>query len=123
MSEASQNDRHIAIQRDAISSAIVSGDGNKVVIYNYHLDRQVECETKPTTPHLAANPYRGLAAFQVEDAAVYFGREAQVDRLWSRLRDLQERAVQDKPPVRLLPILEHLGLENRHWLALVYCRS
>jgi uncharacterized protein YjbI with pentapeptide repeats len=109
MSETVQNDRHIAIQRDAIGSAIVSGDGNKVVIYNYHLDREVEIEPKPATPHLAANPYRGLAAFQVEDAAVYFGREAQVDRLWSRLRDLQERAVQDKPPVRLLPILGASG--------------
>ncbi|MBW4542029.1 MAG: pentapeptide repeat-containing protein [Myxacorys chilensis ATA2-1-KO14] len=110
MSETNQgDDRHIAIQRDAISSAIVSGDGNKVVIYNYHLDRQVEIETKPFTSHLAANPYRGLAAFQVEDANVYFGREAQIDRLWDWLRELQERAVQDKPPVRLLPILGASG--------------
>ena len=110
MNEANQgDDRHIAIQRDAISSAIVSGDGNKVVIYNYHLDRQVEIETNPSTPHLAANPYRGLAAFQVEDANVYFGREVQIDRLWNRLRELQERAVQNKPPVRLLPILGASG--------------
>ncbi|HEY9695856.1 MAG TPA: pentapeptide repeat-containing protein [Trichocoleus sp.] len=110
MSEASQgDDRHIAIRRDVIGSAIVIGNRNKVVIYNYHLDRQVEIETKPSTSHLAANPYRGLAAFQVEDANVYFGREAQIDRLWNRLRELQERAVQDKPPVRLLPILGASG--------------
>lgn len=110
MSEVSQEDaRHIAIQRDAISSVIVSGDGNKVVIYNYHLDRQVEIETKPSTPHLAANPYRGISVFQAEDAAVYFGREAQVDRLWNRLCELQEQATQNNPPVRLLPILGASG--------------
>jgi uncharacterized protein YjbI with pentapeptide repeats len=110
MSEANQGDnRHITISQDAIGSAIVSGDGNKVFIYHYHLDRQVEVEAESSTPNLSASPYRGLAAFQVEDADVYFGRETQIDRLWNRLREFQERATQNKPPVRLLPILGASG--------------
>ena len=104
------SNRQIAIHRDAIGSAIVSGDGNKVFIYHYQLDRPVEvASTPPSTPELGANPYRGLAAFQVEDAAVFFGREDQVERLWLRLRDFQERATQANPPVRLLPILGASG--------------
>ena len=103
------NNRQITISQDAIGSTIVSGDGNKVLIYHYHLDRQVEVEIRSSTPDLAANPYRGLTAFQVEDAAVYFGREAQVERLWNRLREFQERSVQTDPPVRLLPILGASG--------------
>ena len=104
------DDRQIAIHRDAIGSAIVSGDGNKVFIYHYQLDRPVEApSTLPSTLKLGANPYRGLAAFQVEDAAVFFGREDQVERLWGRLREFQERATQANPPVRLLPILGASG--------------
>jgi len=110
MSQANpSDDRHIDIYRDAIGSAIVSGNGNKVFIYHYQLDRPTQVEAEPSTPHLGANPYRGLAAFQVEDADVYFGREAQVERLWNRLREFQERATQGNPPVRLLPILGASG--------------
>lgn len=100
-------DRHIDIHRDAVGSAILSGDGSKVFIYHYHLEQPQVSE--PTPAQLAPNPYRGLAAFQVEDADVYFGRETQITRLWNRLRDLQECATQEHPPIRLLPILGPSG--------------
>jgi hypothetical protein len=99
------NNRQITISQNANGCAIVSGDNN-VLIYHYHLDK---AETKSSTPDLAANPYRGLTAFQVEDAKVYFGREVQVERLWNRLREFQERSAQTDSPVRLLPILGASG--------------
>lgn len=102
-------DRHIEIHRDVINSAIVSGDNNKVVIYHYHLDQQVQTAGKSSLPKLGANPYRGLAAFQVEDADVYFGREKEVDRLWNRLWNLYEQSQHDKLLPRLLPILGPSG--------------
>ncbi len=108
-------DRSISIHHDAIGSAIVSGDGNKVFIYHYHLSKEELVQVEPDlsspqpSPQFGANPYRGLNAFQVEDAAVYFGREAQVDRLWTRLRDLYEKRYQDPPSIRLLPILGASG--------------
>jgi hypothetical protein len=85
MSEGQRtDDRHIQIHHDVLGSALVSGDRNRVFIFHYHLDQQVAPEPEHAASQLAANPYRGLAAFQVEDAEVYFGREAQVDRLWNR---------------------------------------
>jgi uncharacterized protein YjbI with pentapeptide repeats len=103
------DDRHITIYRDAVGSTIVSGDGNKVFIYHYHLDQSAQAKPESLPSQLAPNPYRGLAAFQVEDADIYFGREAQIIRLWNRLRDLQECATQEHPPVRLLPIIGPSG--------------
>jgi uncharacterized protein YjbI with pentapeptide repeats len=101
------SDRHIEIHRDVINSAIVSGDGNRVVIY--HLGQQTQVETKSLISVLSANPYRGLAAFQVEDANVYFGREKEVQRLWNRLRDLHEQFSNEKLIPRVLPILGPSG--------------
>lgn len=96
--------RQIAIYRDAIGSVIVSGDGNKVFIRD-HLDNKASVE-KPNV--LGANPYRGLAAFQIEDAAVYFGREVQVNRLWNRLENWYEKLGQESF-VRVLPVLGPSG--------------
>ncbi len=107
MTEERTSDRRIEIQHDALGSAIVSGDGNKVVVYHYHLAQALQGSPLATAQSVGANPYRGLAAFQVEDAAVYFGREVQVDRLWNRLRDIQERMSSVK--TRLLPILGASG--------------
>ncbi len=36
---------------------------------------------------LARNPYKGLEAFEEADAANFFGREALIDRILSRLRE------------------------------------
>lgn len=38
------------------------------------------------------SPYRGLSAFEVEDAALFFGREALIETVWSRLASLQSSA-------------------------------
>lgn len=107
-----RDDRHIEIQRDVNGSAIVSGNGNTIYVY-YHLNSQASIAPPPTktedsTP-LGPNPYRGLAAFQVEDADVYFGREAQVERLWTRLKELSEQAGRADARPRLLPILGPSG--------------
>ncbi|MBF2009489.1 MAG: pentapeptide repeat-containing protein [Chlorogloeopsis fritschii C42_A2020_084] len=103
------HDRRVEIHRDVINSAIVSGDNNKVVIYHYYLEQLVQNEGKSLPSKLKANPYRGLAAFQVEDADVYFGREKEVDRLWNRLWNLYEHSQHNKSLPRLLPILGPSG--------------
>ncbi|WP_013322648.1 NACHT and WD repeat domain-containing protein [Gloeothece verrucosa] len=90
------NNRQITIQRDVISSTIISGDNNTVVVYY---------QKQQTEVNLGPNPYRGLASFQVEDADVFFGREEQVKRLWSRLQALYNGNVS----TRLLPILGASG--------------
>lgn len=102
------DDRHVEVHRDVLGSAIVSGDGNKVYIYHYTLEQQQQAPP-PQSVEVGPNPYRGLAAFQVEDADLFFGREAQVDRLWKRLRDLHEQAATQEPPIRILPVLGPSG--------------
>ncbi|WP_017315666.1 nSTAND1 domain-containing NTPase [Mastigocladopsis repens] len=97
--------RSIAIERDALSSAIISGDGNRVVIYQYHTAQQVQSEPSPVETKIGPNPYKGLLAFDEEDAERYFGREAQISRLWNVFRTLHENVSQ----IRLLPILGPSG--------------
>ncbi|NMF67475.1 ATP-binding protein, partial [Brasilonema octagenarum] len=97
--------RSIAIERDALSSAIISGDGNRVVIYQYHTAQEVKSELSPVETKIGPNPYKGLLAFDEEDADRYFGREAQISRLWNVFRDLHS----DVSQIRLLPILGPSG--------------
>ncbi|ARV62732.1 hypothetical protein BZZ01_32480 [Nostocales cyanobacterium HT-58-2] len=97
--------RSIAIERDALSSAIISGDGNRVVIYQYHTAQEVQSELSPVETKIGPNPYKGLLAFDEEDADRYFGREAQISRLWNVFRDLHS----DVSQIRLLPILGPSG--------------
>jgi hypothetical protein len=107
--DQSHGDRNISVHRDAISSAIVSGNGNKVLVYHYHLETAPSEEIQIAPQTLGANPYRGLASFQVEDAEVYFGREGQVQRLWNHLRDLSRYNQLEAAPTRLLPVLGPSG--------------
>ena len=102
----SVSNRDLQIEQGVIGSSIISGDGNTVhVIYQVTEQRQ-EASTKEDAPTaIGPNPYKGLAAFKEEDADRYFGREAQVERLWQRFQDL---AVQSQQP-RLLPILGPSG--------------
>jgi len=105
-----QGDNHsITIKKDAISSAIISGDGNKVVIYQYQLERQFVEKSEPTTADIGPNPYKGLLAFQSEDGDRYFGREKQIEKLWNMFRTLHENITQSELPLRLLPILGPSG--------------
>ena len=104
MNNLPNSDRHIQIQRDAIGSAIVSGEGNKVFIYQYQYHvAQAETpnfDAASTSRKLAPNPYRGLLAFEESDGDRFFGREKQTEQLWKKLRELYEEVA----AIRLLPV-------------------
>jgi hypothetical protein len=70
-----------------------------------YIDQQDE--QKAAGP-VAENPYKGLEAFHEEDARRFFGREAVIDRLWSRCRDLQHKFGREAP-LRLLPVIGPSG--------------
>ncbi|MGI8504640.1 MAG: ATP-binding protein, partial [Hassallia sp.] len=108
-SEMQGDNRKITIEKDAISSAIISGNGNKVVIYQYQLERLIESEETYIAGEIGANPYKGLLAFQSEDGDIYFGREEQIEKLWNLFRNLHENITQQEAPLRLLPILGPSG--------------
>ncbi|WP_414587918.1 ATP-binding protein [Scytonema sp. PCC 10023] len=101
--------RSIRIEKDAISSAIISGDGNKVVIYQYQQERQLNEEKVSTIGEIGPNPYKGLLAFLEVDGDRYFGREKQIEKLWNLFRTLHENTSQTEAPLRLLPILGPSG--------------
>ncbi len=100
-------DKSIQIGRDAIGNAIISGDGNVVVIQSTRLQAAEE-PAPPAAADIGPNPYMGLLAFQETDAARFFGRDVQTARLWERLRDLHLH-VSGKRPTRLLPVLGPSG--------------
>jgi hypothetical protein len=104
--------RGIEIGRDALGNAIISGDGNIVVVQ--HVTQRVgEVEEakkeESATSDLGPNPYKGLSAFDESDADHFFGREEQINRLWELWRDLHEQSADANPPPRLLPILGPSG--------------
>ena len=70
--------------------------------------QKVEEETEVSAggAGLGPNPYKGLAAFQEEDADRYFGRDEQIERLWKRFRELNEGGAKG---VRILPVLGPSG--------------
>ena len=108
-SGVSNDNRSIVIEKDAVSSAIISGNGNKVIIYQSHLERNVVEDTASITGEIGLNPYKGLLAFQESDSDRYFGREEQIEKLWNLFRALHENTTQPEAPLRLLPILGPSG--------------
>ena len=103
------DNRSIVIEKDAVSSAIISGNGNKVIIYQSQLERTVVEDTTTTAGEIGPNPYKGLLAFQESDSDRYFGREEQIEKLWNLFRALHENTTQPEAPLRLLPILGPSG--------------
>ncbi|NEP16655.1 MAG: ATP-binding protein [Leptolyngbya sp. SIO4C1] len=106
------SDRSIRVERSALGSAVISGDGNTVFVIHSSLELQHEADrlnSAPVPAEIGSNPYKGLAAFKESDAGYYFGRESQVDKLWQRFRDLFEQSEHIKLPHRLLPILGPSG--------------
>lgn len=97
--------RHIQIGRDAVGNTLITGDGNVVVIQTTHALEEEQPEPTPIGP----NPYKGLSAFDENDADRFFGREALTDKLWDVFRSLHEPAPGAAPPMRLLPILGPSG--------------
>lgn len=95
----------IRIQGNAIGSAIFSGNYNKVyVVYSNSVEPTLLVANKASS-NVAANPYKGLAAFKESDTDIYFGREAQVERLWKRFQELFNQ----KTAPRVLPIVGPSG--------------
>ena len=106
--------RSIRVEKSAVGSAIISGDGNTVYVIHQATEQQrVQPLPEPSTDdakaQLGANPYKGLAAFKEGDAARYFGREAQIERLHTRFQALHSQLGQKNAPLRLLPILGPSG--------------
>lgn len=79
----SSTDRNIRVEKSAVGSAIVSGDGN--TIYVIHQNTESEQTQLPNITKIGKNPYKGLSAFQSQDTENYFGREPQIKRIWKRL--------------------------------------
>jgi hypothetical protein len=61
---------------------------------------------EPTASPAAANPYKGIEAFNAADAERFFGREAAIDLLWQRCRQF---VVSPQAPLRLLPVIGPSG--------------
>ncbi len=103
-------ERSINISGDAFKSTFVSGNNNIVVVYY-----QSRLEASASDPlaflpsTLAPNPYRGLLAFQPEDAERFFGREKQVELLWQKFRQLHEESAVGETTRRLLTVLGPSG--------------
>lgn len=78
-------------------SCLISGNNNQVTIYG----SVIKTEEKTKTPaKLKANPYQGLPAFQERDYERFFGRDRQIEALWTKLRDLSQQDQQ----LRFLPV-------------------
>lgn len=107
------SDRSIRIEKSAVGSSIISGDGNIVYVIHQATEQQrVQLPSEgltDTIDQLSVNPYKGLAAFKEGDADRYFGREAQVSRLRRRFQSLYTLLGQKNAPLRLLPILGPSG--------------
>ncbi|MEA5449321.1 AAA family ATPase [Leptolyngbya sp. CCNP1308] len=97
--------RSIHIEENAVGSAIVSGDGNIINVIHQTTQQRQEPAAADAPVKLGLNPYKGLAAFTEQDGDRYFGREAQVERLWERF----QRLVEQSAVPRLLPILGPSG--------------
>jgi WD40 repeat protein len=90
----------IKIEKNANGSAIISGNDNRVVIYQYQIQSQVEEDQEAKVGEIGPNPYKGLLAFQETDGDHFFGRDKQIEQLWNKFRSLHE----GDSTIRLLPI-------------------
>ena len=97
----SNDNRSISIQKSAIGSTLISGNGNQVTIHQTDYRESLAAQSESTsTNSLGANPYKGLLAFQETDSDRYFGREREIHIIWQKLRSLYE----SESSQRLLPI-------------------
>jgi hypothetical protein len=103
--------RQVTVRRGVVDSTIISGDGNSVTIIQQYSRVEAEPEQPARSPAaFPPSPYKGLEAFYEEDADRFFGRNAVVDTLWRRLRDLQTPPLPGQPAKpRLLAIIGPSG--------------
>ncbi|WP_346294308.1 AAA family ATPase [Sphaerothrix gracilis] len=105
-----RQESNIRIEENAVGSAIVSGDHNTIYVIHQTTEHQHEARRPDDTAvSIGPNPYKGLAAFNENDADRYFGREGQVQRLWQRFQDLVEQSGRADAVPRFLPILGPSG--------------
>ena len=113
LSVQSNVDRGIDIGRDAIGNAIITGDGNIVVVQTNQLSGTEQppspADSKSANADIGPNPYQGLLAFHEGDADRFFGREKQIDRLWNHFRELHDEVPTSDSQMRLLPVLGPSG--------------
>ena len=100
--------RKIGIGRDANDNAIISGDGNLVVIQAARSLEFVATASVART-EIGPNPYRGLEVFREEHADRFFGREALIDKLSTIFRNLHQAPINGPTPLRFLPIIGPSG--------------
>lgn len=105
---AEGSDRSVDVGRDAIGNAIITGNGNIVVVRSVAAPAE-EPPRKPAADEIGPNPYKGLLAFHEQDAQRFFGREIQTDRLWKLFRKLHDPPGGGESPLRLLPVLGPSG--------------
>lgn len=85
---------------------VVDGQKIRTAVHTYDPESLAAYERRQHPPATAQrNPYRGLAAFQVEEAYLFFGREALTGNLWQRFEALCEKP----DATRLLAILGPSG--------------
>jgi len=103
--------RQVTVRQGVVDSTIISGDGNTVTIIHQYSRAEPEPEQPARSPAaFPPNPYKGLEAFYEEDADRFFGRNAVVETLWRRLRDLQTRPLPGQAAkTRLLAIIGPSG--------------
>jgi WD40 repeat protein len=103
--------RQVTVRQGVVDSTIISGDGNTVTIIHQYSRTGAEPEQPARSPTaFPPSPYKGLEAFYEEDADRFFGRNAVVDTLWHRLRDLQTPPLPGQPAkTRLLAIIGPSG--------------
>ena len=75
--------RSIQVHKNADGSILISGNNNQITVN--HGTQQVETKT-PASLSIGPNLYKGLGAFQEQDACHFFGREKQRLRRTRRVR-------------------------------------
>lgn len=98
-------DRSIRVEKSVVGSAIISGDGNTIYVIQQTTEQKREQTEPKNADDIGPNPYKGLSAFKESDAARYFGREVQIERLWQRFQALYDQSKVS----RFLPILGPSG--------------
>jgi len=102
MNDAPGTNRSVNVSGGAVSnSVLISGDGNTVVVYQM-------AAAVASAPLDGKNPYVGPLAYTEDDRDRFFGREALVDQVWTRFRDLIEAPPKAAVP-RFLAILGPSG--------------
>lgn len=88
-----QESRNIKIGGNAVGNVIVSGDGNRVVVFHQKVEYADSIQVEQSSGKSTVNPYKGLAYFSESDANFYFGREILVQGIWEKFQNIYERSI------------------------------